>query len=198
MNRQDIQQRWDECTIRAQRRWSRLTTSECTQCGGDFDKLATKIQASYDLTRDEADRQLEEFAQTLRLDGNGRVTHPADPTRPGVDQNFRLPTTAELRATYAPLPTASTPPAWQNPQSQPTPEQVAQARDTRPAPDATRPSLSPKDPDTKAPPPGPEALAHATPSLEVRAPGGVRHGTKTEKARPPTSPVTTPRPGSDA
>ncbi len=69
MTWQSIEERWGEYALPVQQLWDRLTPSDCAAIAGDRARLARRVQVLYFLTPAEADRQVEEFAQTLRLDG---------------------------------------------------------------------------------------------------------------------------------
>lgn len=49
---------WDEWKGRVQERWSRLSADEVDLIGGRREQLVGRIAAMYDLSRDQAERQL--------------------------------------------------------------------------------------------------------------------------------------------
>lgn len=62
-NWERVQMRWIELKDRVRERWDRLTDDELTAIEGKRDKLAGKIAERYETAREEAERQLDDFAR---------------------------------------------------------------------------------------------------------------------------------------
>jgi uncharacterized protein YjbJ (UPF0337 family) len=52
---------WQEFTGTVKKKWDKLTDDDLTAIAGKRDQLAGKLQESYGITRDEAERQIAEF-----------------------------------------------------------------------------------------------------------------------------------------
>jgi uncharacterized protein YjbJ (UPF0337 family) len=61
MNWDQIEGKWKEMTGRVQSRWGELTDDDIQQVRGDRRELAGKIQNKYGVTREEAERQIDEW-----------------------------------------------------------------------------------------------------------------------------------------
>ena len=61
MNRDIIEGKWDQLKGTVKERWGDLTDDELTEIDGKADKLSGKLQEKYGWTREEADKQLDEF-----------------------------------------------------------------------------------------------------------------------------------------
>ena len=62
MNWDRIQGNWKQMKGEAQRQWGKLNDDELDQAAGDRQKLAGLIQERYGIAKDEADRQIDEWA----------------------------------------------------------------------------------------------------------------------------------------
>ncbi len=56
---------WNQIKGEARRQWGQLTDDELDQIAGDREKLIGKIQEQYGWSRDEAERDVEAFAQRM-------------------------------------------------------------------------------------------------------------------------------------
>lgn len=64
MNKQELKGKWKQVRGDAKQRWGKLTDDDLDVIDGKSDKLAGKIQERYGKTRDEADREVDEFCRT--------------------------------------------------------------------------------------------------------------------------------------
>jgi uncharacterized protein YjbJ (UPF0337 family) len=61
MNRDIIEGNWKQVKGKIKARWGKLTDDELDQIEGDYDMLCGRIQKAYGLSRDEAERKLQEL-----------------------------------------------------------------------------------------------------------------------------------------
>lgn len=66
MNRDTMQGNWKEIKGKAKERWGKLTNDDLDVIEGKADQLAGKIQQRYGKSKDEADREVDEFCRTCR------------------------------------------------------------------------------------------------------------------------------------
>ncbi len=62
MNWDTIKGNWKQFTGEAKSQWGELTDDDLQQAEGDRDKLAGKVQERYGVAKDEAERQVDDFA----------------------------------------------------------------------------------------------------------------------------------------
>ncbi len=62
MNWDTIKGNWKQLTGEAKSQWGKLTDDDVQQAEGDREKLVGKVQERYGLAKDEAERQVDEFA----------------------------------------------------------------------------------------------------------------------------------------
>ncbi|WP_444678451.1 CsbD family protein [Halomonas sp. E19] len=65
MNWDQIEGTWKEMKGKARASWGELTDDELDQVGGKKDELVGKIQKRYGLEREEAERQVDDWARGL-------------------------------------------------------------------------------------------------------------------------------------
>jgi uncharacterized protein YjbJ (UPF0337 family) len=63
MNWYEIAGDWTLFARLVKSRWSKLTDADLTTFGGKRDQLASLLQAKYGYAREQADREINEFAQ---------------------------------------------------------------------------------------------------------------------------------------
>ena len=63
-----IKGNWKQFTGSARERWGDLTDDEVQQIKGEREQLAGKIQEKYGVAKEEANRQIDEWAAELKLD----------------------------------------------------------------------------------------------------------------------------------
>jgi uncharacterized protein YjbJ (UPF0337 family) len=64
MNWDQIEGKWKEMTGAAQTRWGKLTDNDLQQVKGNRRELAGKIQSAYGVTKEEAEQQIDEWANS--------------------------------------------------------------------------------------------------------------------------------------
>ncbi len=62
MNWDTIKGNWKQLTGEAKSHWGQLTDDDVTEAAGERDKLVGKVQERYGVAKDEAERQVDEFA----------------------------------------------------------------------------------------------------------------------------------------
>ncbi|KIN61977.1 Stress response protein CsbD [Sulfitobacter noctilucicola] len=62
MNWDTVKGKWGQMTGEVKSKWGELTDDEITEAEGDREKLVGKIQERYGIAKDEAERQVDEFA----------------------------------------------------------------------------------------------------------------------------------------
>ncbi|HEY9040026.1 MAG TPA: CsbD family protein [Roseovarius sp.] len=62
MNWDTIKGNWKQLTGEAKSQWGKLTDDDIQQAEGEREKLVGKVQERYGLAKDEAERQVDEFA----------------------------------------------------------------------------------------------------------------------------------------
>ncbi len=65
MNWDRIEGGWKQFTGKVKEQWGKLTDDDLTEVAGRRDQLAGKIQARYGIAKEEAERQLDAFADKL-------------------------------------------------------------------------------------------------------------------------------------
>lgn len=65
MNWDRIEGGWKQMTGKAKEQWGKLTDDDMTEIAGKRDILIGKIQSKYGLAKDEAERQVDDFARRL-------------------------------------------------------------------------------------------------------------------------------------
>ncbi|NKW78457.1 CsbD family protein [Rhodobacteraceae bacterium R_SAG7] len=66
MNWDIIEGKWKQLKGEAQTQWGKLSEDEIDQAAGDRDKLAGLLQERYGLAREDAERQIDAFAERLK------------------------------------------------------------------------------------------------------------------------------------
>jgi uncharacterized protein YjbJ (UPF0337 family) len=61
MNWDQVEGKWKEMSGRMQAKWGELTEDDLQEAKGDRRELAGKIQTRYGVTKDEAERQIDEW-----------------------------------------------------------------------------------------------------------------------------------------
>ncbi len=62
-----IQGNWKQLTGSMRQQWGKLTDDDVTEAKGDREKLAGKIQEHYGITQQEANQQIDEWADKLKF-----------------------------------------------------------------------------------------------------------------------------------
>lgn len=63
MNWDQIEGQWKQLKGKAKEQWGKLTDDELAQIGGKKDQLVGAIQQRYGVAREEAERQVQDFAE---------------------------------------------------------------------------------------------------------------------------------------
>ncbi len=64
MNWDTVEGNWTQMKGRVKERWGRLTDDDVDKVEGQFEQLSGKIQERYGKTREEAEKEIEEFCRT--------------------------------------------------------------------------------------------------------------------------------------
>jgi len=64
MNWDRVECNWKQMTGKVKEQWGRLTDDALAEIGGRRDQLVGKIQETYGISRDEADRQVKDWEKT--------------------------------------------------------------------------------------------------------------------------------------
>jgi uncharacterized protein YjbJ (UPF0337 family) len=62
MNWDQIEGKWKEMTGAAQKQWGKLTDSDLQEVKGNRRELAGKVQSAYGVTKEEAEKQVDDWA----------------------------------------------------------------------------------------------------------------------------------------
>ncbi len=65
MNWDTIKGNWKQLTGEAKSQWGKLTDDDVQQADGEREKLVGKVQERYGVAKDEAERQVDEFASRV-------------------------------------------------------------------------------------------------------------------------------------
>src|SRR5579872_2799910 len=66
MNWDQVEGKWKQVKGSLKERWGKLTDDDLDKLAGKRDQLTGKMQERYGVTKEEADRRLEEWRKTLR------------------------------------------------------------------------------------------------------------------------------------
>lgn len=65
MNWDQVKGKWKQMTGEVKTRWGKLTDDDLTAIGGERDKLVGRIQERYGIAKDQAQKEVDEWNQTL-------------------------------------------------------------------------------------------------------------------------------------
>ena len=68
MNSDIFEGKWKQFVGAAKQRWAKLTDDDWTYVAGKKDELVGKIQERYGITREEAQREADEFAREAQIE----------------------------------------------------------------------------------------------------------------------------------
>jgi uncharacterized protein YjbJ (UPF0337 family) len=71
MNWDQVEGKWKEVAGKAKEKWGKLTDDDWTTIHGKRDQLIGKVQERYGIAKQEAEKQVDEFANTVE---SGRTT----------------------------------------------------------------------------------------------------------------------------
>lgn len=66
MNWDIVEGKWKQATGYLKEQWGDLTDDEIKELDGKKDQLIGKIQAKYGITKEEAEKQVDEFAKKIK------------------------------------------------------------------------------------------------------------------------------------
>jgi uncharacterized protein YjbJ (UPF0337 family) len=66
MNWDQIEGNWTQFTGKVKEQWGKLTDDDLTEIAGKRDQLAGKLQSRYGYEKAKIDREIDEFARTLK------------------------------------------------------------------------------------------------------------------------------------
>ncbi len=72
MNWDRIEGNWKQFKGKAREKWGKLTDDDWAQIAGKRDQLIGRIQERYGISRDDAQRQADEWAQAQRMEMHER------------------------------------------------------------------------------------------------------------------------------
>jgi uncharacterized protein YjbJ (UPF0337 family) len=61
MNKDIVEGKWKQLKGTVRARWGKLTDDDVTEIGGNYQKLEGKIQERYGVSKDEADKMINEW-----------------------------------------------------------------------------------------------------------------------------------------
>jgi len=67
MNKDILEGKWEQAKGEVQKQWGKLTNDDLDVIKGDTKKLAGKIQEKYGLTKEDAEKQIEDHEWTNKL-----------------------------------------------------------------------------------------------------------------------------------
>jgi uncharacterized protein YjbJ (UPF0337 family) len=67
MDWRDVEEKWSALRTRVQERWTDLTAEDLEYIGGSYERLVSTLQETYGLTKQQAERELEHFQNTVRV-----------------------------------------------------------------------------------------------------------------------------------
>jgi len=65
MNWDQIQGNWKQMTGKVKEKWGKLTDDDLTRIAGKRDQLAGLIQEKYGMAKEQAEKELDSFSETL-------------------------------------------------------------------------------------------------------------------------------------
>ena len=68
MNSDTLKGQWTQLKGSVREQWGKLTHDDVDQIKGQAEQLVGKIQERYGIAKDEADRQIDEWAKTMKED----------------------------------------------------------------------------------------------------------------------------------
>ncbi|MBX3143111.1 MAG: CsbD family protein [Trueperaceae bacterium] len=66
MNRDILQGNWKQLKGGIKEQWGKLTDDDIVRAEGNFEKLAGRVQERYGLSREEAEKRVDEFLQAQK------------------------------------------------------------------------------------------------------------------------------------
>ena len=75
MNSDQFEGKWKQLKGSVKQRWGKLTDDDITALSGKKDQLVGKIQERYGITREQAEKEADEWASASSSDLGARGTH---------------------------------------------------------------------------------------------------------------------------
>ena len=75
MNWDRVEGNWKQLKGKVKQKWGRITDDELDVIAGSRDRLCGKIQEQYGISKDEAERQMEEWERTTTIEEAPRQHH---------------------------------------------------------------------------------------------------------------------------
>jgi uncharacterized protein YjbJ (UPF0337 family) len=82
MNWDRIEGNWKQFKGKVKQKWGKLTDDQLDVISGNRDELVGKIQESYGIAKDEAEREVTAWEGTFNEEYDRQTTRRKDPTRP--------------------------------------------------------------------------------------------------------------------
>lgn len=78
MNWDQLEGKWKQYSGKAKEKWGKLTDDDLVVIRGRRDQLIGKIQERYGIVKQEAEKQVDEFAQSFRSDDSTQERQQGD------------------------------------------------------------------------------------------------------------------------
>jgi uncharacterized protein YjbJ (UPF0337 family) len=75
MNSDQFEGKWKQLKGSVKQRWGKLTDDDITRMSGKKDELVGKLQERYGITREQAQREADEWARAANADLDAAGTH---------------------------------------------------------------------------------------------------------------------------
>jgi len=82
MNWEQVEGKWKQYAGKIQEKWGKLTDSDLQVIKGKRDQLIGKIQERYGIAKEEAQRQVDDYFETLPADTDERTDRARGAGRP--------------------------------------------------------------------------------------------------------------------
>lgn len=79
MNWDQIRAQWKDIKGKARVQWGKLTDDELSRMRGNREQLEAALQKRYGVAKDEAQRQIDDWAQRLKQTIEQKPSRPRDP-----------------------------------------------------------------------------------------------------------------------
>ncbi len=88
MNWDQLEGKWKQYAGKVKEKWGKLTDDDLDVVGGRRDQLIGKIQERYGIVKQEAEKQVDEFARSFRSEDSTEGTPPiSQETKRGAGQS---------------------------------------------------------------------------------------------------------------
>ena len=83
MNWDQIEGKWKQYAGRFREKWGKLTDSDWTVVAGKKDQLVGRIQERYGIAKEQAQKEVDDFARTMEAEDSGMPEEPGKARRAG-------------------------------------------------------------------------------------------------------------------